>query len=102
MRKIFLPERLEKPLTDEFHSVDEHNEELYEFLSKNLDEGGRPTLDDIQFVNTTNKYGRNVFRRTLANYITKEKPDFPYKTWDINHITKKFQKLTTEDWTKWI
>ena len=102
MRKIFLPERLEKPLTDEFHSVDEHNEELYEFLSKNLDEGGRPTLDDIQFVNTTNKYGRNVFRRTLANYITKEKPDFPYKTWDINHITKKFQRLTTEDWTKWI
>ena len=53
MRKIFLPERLEKKLTDPFHSVDEHNEELYQFLSENLDEGGRPTLDDIQFVRTT-------------------------------------------------
>ena len=81
MSKTFLPQRLEKPLTDKFHSVDEHSEELYQFLSNNLDSGGRPTLDDINFVRTTDKYGRNIFRRTLADYITREKPDFPFKTW---------------------
>ena len=37
--KKFLPERLKLPLTDPFHSVDEHNEELYQFLSNNLDKG---------------------------------------------------------------
>ena len=102
MRKMFLPERLEKKLTDSFHSVDKHNEELYQFLSENLDEGGRPTLDDIQFVKKTNKYGRNVFRRTLADYITREKPKFPFKTWTPEQVTNKFHKLKTYDWTKWI
>ena len=90
------------PLTDPFHSVDAHFFELYQFLSENLDEGGRPTLDDIQFVKTTNKYGRMVFRRTLADYITREKPDFPFKTWTDDEIIKKFQKLVSYDWTKWI
>ena len=102
MSKTFLPQRLEKPLTDPFHSVDKHNEELYKFLSKNLDEGGRPILDDIQFVKTTDKYGRNVFRRTLADYITRENPDFPYKTWTEEQVTNKFHTLKTYDWTKWI
>ena len=100
--KKFLPERLNLPLTDPFHSVDEYNEELYKFLSENLDEGGRPTLDDIQFVKTTNKYGRMVFRRTLADYITREKPDFPFKTWTEEEVIKKFQGLVSYDWTKWI
>ena len=36
------PSILEKKLTDPFHSVDKHNEELYQFLSENPDEGGRP------------------------------------------------------------
>ena len=90
MSKTFLPQRLEKPLTDKFHSVDEHSEELYQFLSENLDSGGRPTLDDINFVRTTDKYGRNIFRRTLADYITREKPDFPYKTWTEEQVTNNF------------
>ena len=102
MSKTFLPQRLEKPLTDKFHSVDEHSEELYQFLSENLDSGGRPTLDDINFVRTTDKYGRNIFRRTLADYITREKPDFPYKTWTEEQVTNKFHKLKMYDWTKWI
>ena len=102
MSKTFLPQRLEIPLTEPFHSVDKHNEELYQFLSENLDEGGRPTLDDIQFVKTTDTYGRNVFRRTLADYITREKPKFPFKTWTPEQVTNKFHKLKTYDWTKWI
>ena len=100
--KTFLPERLEKKLDNPFHSVDNCNEELYELLSKNIDDGGRPTFDDIQFVKLTDKYGRNVFRRTLADYITREKPDFPFKTWGKNHVITKFQSLVTYDWTKWI
>jgi len=102
MSKKFLPERLKLPLTDPFHSIDEHNEELYQFLSKNLDEGGRPTLDDSDFVATTDKYGRMVFRRTLANYITREKPDFPFKTWTNKQVIEKFKRLQFYDWAKWI
>ena len=102
MSKILLPQRLEKKLTHDFHNVDEHSSELYQILSDNVDDGGRPTFDDIQFVNLTNKYGRNVFRRTLADYITKEKPDFPYKTWTEDHVVSKFQTLSTYNWERWI
>ena len=87
MKKL-LPERLQLPLTHPFHCGDSHNEELYQYLSENLDEGGRPTLDDINFVKTTDKYGRMVFRRTLADYITREKPDFPFKTWPKENVIK--------------
>jgi hypothetical protein len=100
--KKLLPERLQLPLTHPFHCGDSHNEELYQYLSENLDEGGRPTLDDINFVKTTDKYGRMVFRRTLADYITREKPDFPFKTWPKENVIKKFQGLVSYDWTKWI
>ena len=102
MRKRFLPERLEKKLDDDFHKLDFHDFELYQFLSENLDEGGRPQLDDIQFVQITDKYGRNVFRRTLADYITRKKPDFPYKTWTKEEVIDKFHKLVKYDWEKWI
>ena len=102
MRKRFLPERLEKKLDDDFHKLDFHDFELYQFLSENLDEGGRPQLDDIQFVQITDKYGRNVFRRTLADYITRKKPDFPYQTWTKEEVIDKFHKLVKYDWEKWI
>ena len=43
MSKKFLPERLKLPLTDPFHSIDEHNEELSTMMSVrlwNLKDGG--------------------------------------------------------------
>ena len=100
--KLFLTDRLEKPTTDPFHSIDAHNFDLYQTLSENVDSGGRPTFDDIQFIKLTDKYGRNVFRWTLAHYITREKPDFPFKTWTDGQVINKFQSLVTHDWTKWI
>ena len=100
--KLFLTDRLEKPTTDPFHSIDAHNFDLYQTLSENVDSGGRPTFKDIQFIKLTDKYGRNVFRWTLAHYITREKPDFPFKTWTEEEVINKFQSLVTHDWTKWI
>ena len=100
--KLFLTDRLEKPTTDPFHSIDAHNFDLYQTLSENVDSGGRPTFKDIQFIKLTDKYGRNVFRWTLAHYITREKPDFPFKTWTDGQVINKFQSLVTHDWTKWI
>ena len=93
---------LDIQFSDPFHSVDEHSDELYKILSKNLDEGKRPTMEKEDFVKTTNKYGRGVFRRTLANYIERKKPDFPYKTWTKEQVYDKFRKLQKYNYINWI
>ena len=93
-------------MTDELPVKDtkkvfEQNDELYEILRKSCVKG-LPTLNSTMFIQTTKKYGKGVFRRTLANYITNEKPPFPLKEFDENKVVSKFHKLKQHDWTKWI
>jgi hypothetical protein len=81
--------------------VFQQNDELYEIL-RNSCVNGLPTMNSTMFVQTTAKYGKEVFRRTLANYITNEKPPFPQKQFDEAKVIRQFHKLKQHDWTKWI
>ena len=59
-------------------------------------------MKSTQFISTTDKYGKEVFRRTLADYITNEKPPFPLKEFSQDKVVREFHKLKTHDWTDWI
>ena len=52
------------------------NEELYDILKKSVDVNGLPTMNSTMFIQTTEKYGKEVFRTTLADYITNENHHF--------------------------
>ena len=79
----------------------EQSDELYEILRNNCVKG-IPTMNTSMFTQMTEKYGKEVFRRTLANYIEKEKPPFPSRVFKQETVIEKFHKLKGHDWTKWI
>ena len=78
------------------------NEELYQILKTSADRTGLPVMKSTQFISTTEKYGKEVFRRTLADYITNEKPPFPLKEFSQDKVVREFHKLKSHDWTNWI
>ena len=78
------------------------NEELYEILKKSVDSTGLPVMNSTMFIQTTEKYGKEVFRRTLADYITNEKPPFPLKQFSVDKVIREFHKLKSHEWTDWI
>jgi len=80
----------------------ESNKELYEFLKTCLDDKGIPVMNNPKFDMVTNKYGKEVFRSTLAEYITKEKPPFPFKVWEEEKRSIKFDELSNYDYRKFI
>ena len=61
------------------------NQELYDLLKRNVDHTGLPVMQKELFLNTTEKYGKEEFRKTLAEFITKEKqPSNPLKPMTTN------------------
>ena len=78
------------------------NEELYEILRKSVDNNGLPIMNSTMFIQTTEKYGKEVFRKTLAEYITNEKPPFPLKQFSQDKVVREFHKLKSHEWTDWI
>ena len=78
------------------------NEELYEILRKSVDNNGLPIMNSTMFIQTTEKYGKEAFRKTLAEYITNEKPPFPLKQFSQDKVVREFHKLKSHDWTDWI
>ena len=75
--------------------------ELYEILRNSLDDTGLPVMDRDQFKEVTDKFGKEEFRKTLADYITNEKPPFPLKSYSKEDITKTFYKLQKVDISKY-
>ena len=53
----------------------QQSDEIYEILRNNCVDG-LPTMNTSMFSQITDKYTKEVFRKTLANYIEKEKPPF--------------------------
>ena len=82
--------------------MSEVSEELYEILRNSCDRTGLPVMNSSQFQSVTEKYSKEVFRKTLADYITKEKPPYPLKQFDYNKVVNTFHKLTKADYTKFI
>ena len=42
------------------------------------------------FKHTTEKYGKEEFRKTLAEFITNEKPPYPLKEFDMEKVVDVF------------
>ena len=59
------------------------NQELYDLLKKCVDHTGLPVMQKELLLNTTDKYGKEEFRKTLAEFITNEKPPYPLKDYNI-------------------
>ena len=78
------------------------NKELYNLLKENVDDTGLPVMDSRLFSETTNKYGKEEFRKTLAEFITKESIDYPLKKFDSNKVFDNFCKLRGVDTTKFL
>ena len=78
------------------------NIELYNLLKKCSDHNGLPVMQKELFLNTTEKYGKEEFRKTLAEYITKEKPPYPLKEFNMEKVVDNFRKLQKVDFTKYL
>ena len=65
--------------------------ELYNILKGHANEKGLPIMDNPTFEKYTNEYSIKLFRETLAEYIFKERPAFPF-----NNISSK--KMETDFW----
>ena len=78
------------------------SEELYNILKKCVDSTGLPVMNTSMFVHTTEKYGKEEFRKTLAEYITNDKPPFPFRKFSKDKVIREFHRFKRHDWTKWI
>ena len=76
--------------------------ELYQLLSSTADSTGLPVMNTSLFLETVEKYTKEEFRKILAEYITKEKPPFPFLEFDQNKVVENFHKLKQADYTKYI
>ena len=77
------------------------NPKLYEFLKSTCVEG-LPYMETELFSETTETWGRDIFRATLAEFITNEKPNFPYKKIEYNDLQKNFYRLRSVDYSTYI
>ena len=63
---------------------------------------GLPYMESELFSEITETWGRDIFRATLAEFITNEKPDFPYKKIEYNDLQKNFYRLSSVDYSTYI
>ena len=78
------------------------NQELYEILKKSIDSTGLPVMNTSQFVATVDKFGKEDFRKTLAEYITNEKPPYPLKKFSVQKVIDTFYKLQKANFVNYI
>ena len=73
------------------------NIELYNYLKEhnfNLNRG--------EFRYCTEKYGKEEFRFTIAQYVSEKRPLFPFRELSYEDMVDNFQKLQKVDYTKFI
>ena len=75
---------------------------IYDVLKASANSDGLPIMNSSQFVSVTEKYGKEDFRRALADYIEKEKPPYPLKQFSEEKVISTFHKLKTVDYNKFI
>ena len=75
---------------------------LYDLLKNSVDHTGLPVMNSSQFIATTEKYGKEEFRKVLAEFITKEKPPYPLKKFNQEKVVQNFRKLQKADYTNYI
>ena len=73
------------------------NQELYNYLHEHdfyLNKG--------EFRYCTEKYGKEEFRLTIAQYVSEKRPAFPFRELTYADMVDNFQKLQKADYTKFI
>ena len=73
------------------------NQELYDYLHEHdfyLNKG--------EFRYCTDKYGKEEFRLTIAQYVSEKRPAFPFRELSYADMVDNFQKLQKADYTKFI
>ena len=78
------------------------NEDLYELLKRCVNKNGLPIMDKQLFLSTTEKYGKEIFRSTLAEYITREKPPYPFKQFEEEEVVRIFRRLEKSKFTDYL
>ena len=68
------------------------NEELYQILKSSVDNTGLPVMNSNQFISVTDKFGKEEFRKTLADFITNEKPPYPLKEFNLQKSYRHFSQ----------
>ena len=78
------------------------SDKLYQVLKDNANEKGLPLIEGKLFDALTEEYGREKFREVLADYIEKERPEFPLKQISHEDMRNTFIKLLNYDVWKFI
>ena len=73
------------------------NQELYNYLH-----GQDFFLNKGEFRYCTEKYGKEEFRLTIAQYVSEKRPAFPFRKLSYADMVENFQKLQKADYTKFI
>ena len=76
--------------------------ELYNVLKASVDHNNLPVMNTSQFIATIEKYGKEEFRKVLADFITTEKPSYPLHEFDQEKVIKTFHKLRKANWIDYI
>ena len=76
------------------------NVDLYNELKNFADKDKLPIVDSIQFKRLTDTYTKEVFRETLSEYISVEKPKFPLREIPYSKMREVFFDLKNFDTSK--
>ena len=74
--------------------------ELYQILKVHTNSDGLPIIKKGHFQVLTEKYGKEVFRDTLAKFIATERPPFPLNQISIHDMEMNFKLLKNVNYTK--
>ena len=75
---------------------------LYQILKDHINSVGLPIIPAGLFQNLTNEYTKEVFRETLSEFISKERPEFPLKQISNYDMEDNFKKLRAQNIDKFL
>ena len=79
-----------------------NSSDLYQILKNHINSVGLPIIPAGLFQNLTNEYTKEVFRETLSEFISKERPEFPLKQISSYDMEDKFKKLRGQNIDKFL
>ena len=59
-------------------------------------------MNKSQFKSVTEEFGKEEFRKKLADYVANERPPYPLKEYTKEEVVKTFYKLKKADYTQYI
>ncbi len=76
--------------------------EIYDIIKTSADHTGLPVMNKSQFKSVTEEFGKEEFRKKLADYVANERPPYPLKEYTKEEVVKTFYKLKKADYTQYI